>query len=247
MDLLLLGQLSCLRRCGRGGAGVGSTRSKNKAVLNSVLACGAVLVLTRQANLFATTGDGLEYQPPSHLLLPAVPQHRTGGRVLLAKNFFVDLKVSRAEHIAGYAIGCVGMALYLGGRLPQIWRNWKRKTTKGLSASMFLMAIGGNGCYAAGILLEGLNDHFVVEHLPWLIGSLGTMVLDSIIFFQFVHYRRRFKRKMQLQQTQRVPPLPPPPPNHLRPFSPNQRSPGVASGCLIWGLGVCSLGLQLAR
>jgi len=41
---------------------------------------------------------------------------------------------------------------------------------------------------------------FIIDHLPWLVGSLGTVSLDMFIFCQFLYYGRG----------DGVPPLPPP-------------------------------------
>ena len=81
------------------------------------------------------------------------------------------------------------MLLYIAGRIPQIKRNFKRKSTKGLSVVMFLMAIGGNASYIAGIVLEGIRKEVLLEHMPWLAGSIVIMVLDIIIYIQSVVYR----------------------------------------------------------
>jgi hypothetical protein len=46
----------------------------------------------------------------------------------------------------------------------------------------------GNATYGAGILAHSLEKDYIMTNLPWLIGSLGTMFEDSIIFFQFRLY-----------------------------------------------------------
>jgi len=51
---------------------------------------------------------------------------------------------------------------------------------------MFCMAIMGNVTYALGILLISVRGDFIVDHLPWLVGSLGTLMFDFTIFTQFV-------------------------------------------------------------
>ena len=46
----------------------------------------------------------------------------------------------------------------------------------------------GNITYGAGILFHSLDRQYVMTNLPWLIGSLGTMVEDGVIFVQFRMY-----------------------------------------------------------
>jgi hypothetical protein len=46
----------------------------------------------------------------------------------------------------------------------------------------------GNLTYGAGILCHSTEKNYFLTNLPWLIGSLGTMVEDVIIFAQFRFY-----------------------------------------------------------
>ena len=47
----------------------------------------------------------------------------------------------------------------------------------------------GNATYGAGILFHSQEKEYLLTNLPWLIGSLGTMVEDGIIFVQFRMYK----------------------------------------------------------
>lgn len=49
----------------------------------------------------------------------------------------------------------------------------------------------GNATYGAGILFHSQEKEYLLTNLPWLIGSLGTMVEDAIIFMQFRIYGTR--------------------------------------------------------
>jgi len=46
----------------------------------------------------------------------------------------------------------------------------------------------GNLTYGASILCHSIEKDYVMTNLPWLIGSLGTMVEDAVIFVQFRIY-----------------------------------------------------------
>lgn len=46
----------------------------------------------------------------------------------------------------------------------------------------------GNATYGLGILCHSLKHDYLVTNTPWLIGSLGTMAEDAIIFLQFRMY-----------------------------------------------------------
>jgi len=85
-------------------------------------------------------------------------------------------------------LGYISAMLYLTARIPQIIRNHQKKSCEGLSLLFFLLSLLGNLTYGAGILLHSSERTYVMDNLPWLIGSLGTMAEDVIIFVQFHMY-----------------------------------------------------------
>ncbi|NXN63525.1 LAAT1 protein, partial [Himantopus himantopus] len=101
---------------------------------------------------------------------------------------------SRSE-IVGFTIGSISSVLYLCSRVPQIYTNYKRKSTSGVSYSLFALVMLGNTLYGLSVLLknpepgQGEGD-YVLHHLPWLVGSLGVLSLDVVISFQFLAYQR---------------------------------------------------------
>ncbi|TNN55196.1 Lysosomal amino acid transporter 1 [Liparis tanakae] len=100
-----------------------------------------------------------------------------------------------AREIIGFSIGSVSSVLYLSSRLPQMHTNFKRKSTEGVSYFLFGLVILGNTSYGLSVLLknpdEGQGEQsYMIHHLPWLIGSLGTLLLDLIITLQFLMYRK---------------------------------------------------------
>ncbi|NXB80479.1 LAAT1 protein, partial [Donacobius atricapilla] len=101
---------------------------------------------------------------------------------------------SRTE-IIGFTIGSISSVLYLCSRVPQICTNYKRKSTSGVSYSLFALVMLGNSLYGLSVLLknpepgQGQGD-YILHHLPWLVGSLGVLALDVVISFQFLAYRK---------------------------------------------------------
>lgn len=87
--------------------------------------------------------------------------------------------------IGASLLGYGSALLYLGARVPQIIKNQREKSCEGLSLLFFLLSLLGNATYGAGILFHSLEKEYVWTNLPWLIGSLGTMVEDFVIFAQF--------------------------------------------------------------
>lgn len=87
--------------------------------------------------------------------------------------------------IGAEVLGYASAVCYLGARIPQIIKNQKERSCDGLSLLFFLLSLLGNASYGAGILFHSLEKQYIMTNLPWLIGSLGTMAEDAIIFVQF--------------------------------------------------------------
>jgi solute carrier family 66 (lysosomal lysine-arginine transporter), member 1 len=51
-----------------------------------------------------------------------------------------------------------------------------------------MLSCMGNITYGASILFHCLEKDYILTNLPWLIGSLGTVIEDAIIFAQFRMY-----------------------------------------------------------
>ena len=109
----------------------------------------------------------------------------------------------------GQIFGYFCAILYLGSRVPQILLNYNRKSTEGVSLLFFLFACIGNLTYDLSIfaydpaaLCEGkgigrcadgeaasIYRRYIAVNASWIVGSLGTLLLDMCIFVQFFLYR----------------------------------------------------------
>nr|XP_009940077.1 PREDICTED: lysosomal amino acid transporter 1 homolog [Opisthocomus hoazin] len=118
-----------------------------------------------------------------------------GRSLLSARVDELGSKPFTRSEIVGFTIGSISSVLYLCSRVPQIYTNYKRKSTVGVSYSLFALVMLGNLLYGLSVLLknpepgQGEGD-YVLHHLPWLVGSLGVLSLDVVISFQFLAYRR---------------------------------------------------------
>ncbi|XP_070260323.1 lysosomal amino acid transporter 1 homolog isoform X1 [Myotis yumanensis] len=122
----------------------------------------------------------------------AAPREVFQGRKLLSVE--PGNKPFTRQEIIGFVIGSISSVLYLFSRLPQIHTNFLRKSTQGISYSLFALVMLGNTLYGLSVLLknpeEGQSEgSYVLHHLPWLVGSLGVLLLDAIISIQFLVYR----------------------------------------------------------
>ncbi|KAF2198530.1 vacuolar membrane PQ loop repeat protein-like protein [Delitschia confertaspora ATCC 74209] len=107
---------------------------------------------------------------------------RTGvWRPTPAENGNNGTEVALGATILGYA----SAVCYLGARIPQIIKNQRDRSCEGLSLLFFILSLVGNATYGAGIIFHSTEKEYFLTNLPWLIGSLGTMVEDAVIFIQF--------------------------------------------------------------
>jgi uncharacterized protein with PQ loop repeat len=136
------------------------------------------------------------------------PRRSASPRIILSAIFMLSLRTKDAlvltsnvapttfgidQLLVGRIFAWLCAALYLASRLPQIFKNLQRKSVDGLSSALFIFAALGNLTYTASILLSSaMNYHQkVIEAIPYLLGSIGTLVFDVIIFSQFFWYRRK--------------------------------------------------------
>ncbi|QUC20078.1 uncharacterized protein UV8b_04319 [Ustilaginoidea virens] len=88
----------------------------------------------------------------------------------------------------GLILGYMSALFYLCARLPQILKNYQEKSCEGLSLLFFMLSLTGNLTYGLSLMCYSQNSEYLLNSLPWLLGSLGTMVEDSTIFVQFRIY-----------------------------------------------------------
>lgn len=110
-------------------------------------------------------------------------------------------------NVLGQIGGYICCVLYLGSRLPQLYLNYKRQSTEGISMLFFIFACLGNLTYVISILAykpvcHGHHGHcepdeasqmygrYFLVNLSWLLGSFGTLLLDAGVFVQYFKYRK---------------------------------------------------------
>jgi len=98
--------------------------------------------------------------------------------------FFADTR----ERI-GYILGVLSAVSYFCGRIPQLYKNYARQSTQGMSMPMFIIIILANGTYGMSVLLSDPHIDYMLHHAPWLVGSLGCCFLDLLVVAQYLHYR----------------------------------------------------------
>lgn len=99
----------------------------------------------------------------------------------------------------GRIFAWVCTVFYLSSRMPQLWKNYTRKSVQGLSILMFFWAAMGNLSYTMSILNSKAavdpetRRQFLLEAVPYVLGSSGTLMFDLSIFCQWLYYTGRLR------------------------------------------------------
>ena len=109
---------------------------------------------------------------------------------------------------AGQILSWCSTALYFGSRMPQIYKNWVRRSTSGLSPVLFIAAFFGNLFYSSSLLcnplawasypphgLHGWVDAqgsdrktWITLAAPFFLGAAGVLAMDAVVGIQFLYF-----------------------------------------------------------
>lgn len=122
-----------------------------------------------------------------------------------------NIRFFRAEtplEVAGMILSWSSTLLYLGSRLPQLYKNWTRQSTAGLSPLLFFAAFCGNFFYSTSLLTNpyawnefdpygghgwagehgSSRGQWIASAAPFFLGAFGVLFLDATMGVQFLLY-----------------------------------------------------------
>ncbi|KAI8660266.1 hypothetical protein NCS57_01003200 [Fusarium keratoplasticum] len=88
----------------------------------------------------------------------------------------------------GITLGYGSAVCYLCARIPQIIKNYREKSCEGLAILFFLLSLTGNVTYFISLLAYSQETNYLLNAVPWFLGSLGTVGEDMVVFAQFRKY-----------------------------------------------------------
>ena len=97
------------------------------------------------------------------------------------------------DYDAGTTMGWISSALYIIGRLPQLYLNFTRKTTQGLSILMYIFTILGNTFYLLSVVVYSIEPDYIDANMPWIVMIVITVVMDVVVIFQEFYYKKKNK------------------------------------------------------
>ncbi|EME47311.1 hypothetical protein DOTSEDRAFT_69293 [Dothistroma septosporum NZE10] len=121
---------------------------------------------------------------------------------------------------AGTILSWLSTILYLGSRLPQLLKNYTRKSTAGLSPHLFIAAFMGNLFYSSALATNPSawedfqpyggggwagpdgNDRmkWILAAAPFFLGAFGVLGLDGSVGVQFLMYGERKEELMVVEE-----------------------------------------------
>lgn len=133
---------------------------------------------------------------------------------------FAVLPAPTRLEVAGTILSWGSTVLYLGSRVPQLLKNYRRKSTAGLSPHLFVAAFCGNFFYSAALLTNPNAWHDAPTHgshgwagpagndraawstaaLPFFLGAAGVLFLDASVGAQFVVYGEREDKFVEFER-----------------------------------------------
>ena len=129
------------------------------------------------------------------------------------------LRVDTPLEAAGTILSWCSTFLYLGSRLPQLYKNWKRQSTAGLSPLLFAAAFCGNLFYSTSLVVNpnAWNDFgphgghgwadgegsqrwaWIARAAPFFLGAAGVLGLDASMGIQFLLYREEEEKVVRIR------------------------------------------------
>ncbi|KAL2504131.1 PQ-loop repeat family protein/transmembrane family protein [Abeliophyllum distichum] len=118
-----------------------------------------------------------------------------GGSIFTGRRFMKEEALQ--ENAYGQLLGWLMAAIYMGGRIPQIWLSIKRGSVEGLNPLMFVFALIANATYVGSILVRSTEWNKIKDNMPWLLDAVGCVLLDIFIILQYIFYKYIKKKKSQ--------------------------------------------------
>ncbi|KAG7700796.1 hypothetical protein KL951_000911 [Ogataea haglerorum] len=121
--------------------------------------------------------------------------HSLAAMLQLIWSRFVPVRaadpVASTKHTSiGTAVAWCCTFIYLASRIPQLVKNYHRKSVQGISPLLFAFALMGNLTYSLSIvcnasaLTPDTRAVFLKTELPYILGSSGTVLFDILYFYQ---------------------------------------------------------------
>lgn len=98
-------------------------------------------------------------------------------------------QTNQENKLIGEICGWLTSFIYIFGRFPQLYKNWIRKSTEGLSITMYVLTMIANVFYLISIW-ENNNGNISI-YIPWITLIFVSLILDFFVLFQWYKYNNK--------------------------------------------------------
>ncbi|KAM6500448.1 PQ loop repeat domain containing protein [Amanita muscaria] len=191
-SLVFLGMWALFGIGGYATGGKNAPEPHHRLAVNRVVGISTISPTNIHSAVFLKNSVHDTLLQPSSEVFVALDKSQDG----IERDFFRS--AAGNDRFIGRIFAWLCTVLYLTSRLPQIWKNYVRKSVGGLSISLFICAFLGNTFYVTSIVISPrfylpppLSTEYIRESVPYLLGSGGTLMFDITIVTQFFLYRRK--------------------------------------------------------
>lgn len=184
---------------------------------------------TPRSNTIRRSGPSSPFPSPSPrtmLALACLIAMTQASPIHHPSNDFVAVSATQRPtnlETAGTILSWLSTVLYLGSRLPQLYKNYTLQSTAGLSPSLFAAAFSGNLFYSLALATNPLawssagpwglhgwagaggSDPGVwrAAAMPFFLGAAGVLVMDASVGVQFLMYGEAEEKVVVVEDGQR--------------------------------------------
>ncbi|KAJ1920529.1 hypothetical protein H4219_001228 [Mycoemilia scoparia] len=100
----------------------------------------------------------------------------------------------------GQMFGWLCNIMYWSSRIPQAYKNYKRKSVSGVSFMTFLTIFSGNvtNCISIALQYPTAPDDYIRSSRPFIIGPAGSVFIDFFFLSQLLYYTELDKKRHRL-------------------------------------------------
>ncbi|CAL6099790.1 Seven_transmembrane protein 1 [Hexamita inflata] len=95
-----------------------------------------------------------------------------------------------ARYWIGTILAYATIPMFCFSRPTQIYKNWKRKSTEGLSTGLFIATSSGNINQLISMFVNSQKQKYLIEKIPYIIAAAIPAICDIIVLVQIKIYKK---------------------------------------------------------
>ncbi|CAL5974430.1 Seven_transmembrane protein 1 [Hexamita inflata] len=101
----------------------------------------------------------------------------------------VVIPKNTARYWVGTILAYATIPMFCFSRPTQIYKNWKRKSTEGLSTGLFIATSSGNINQLVSMFVNSQDSKYLIEKTPYIIAAAIPAICDIVVLIQIQIYK----------------------------------------------------------